>query len=85
MIEIRKGGHTLTGSWTKEVWFVCSVFGESKHRKLAEAKKEAVKRGASGKWKREVRPIGPRCAKVIVYVEVRESVSAPRPIASWWR
>jgi hypothetical protein len=66
-VEIRKGGERLTGGWSTQGWrvYVDGVKLQT-YEKLADAKGFAMKYAV--RWRREVRPIGPRGLGVVVYV-----------------
>ena len=70
MIYIKKGRHTLTGNYTQEGWTV-HVPGLSAEtfRGLPDAKRMAMEWGASGKWRREVKPTGVRGRKETYYYD----------------
>ena len=72
-IYIQQGGESFTGAWLPKVWTVYTQqLKPQKFNKLADAKRFAIERGASGKWKREVRKSGPRGAALAMYRDCGE-------------
>ena len=67
-LEIRKGGHTFTGKWSDEGWYVhCEALDGGYFPTLAKAKQFARLLGVTS-FERQERRSGPRRAVQVVYV-----------------
>jgi hypothetical protein len=72
MTIIKQGGHSITGRWLKDAWFVQSPGVAVKHFvRLTDAMEFAKLRGASGEWERSSEKTGPRGSVRVVYTEKR--------------
>ena len=72
MIYIKKGQHTATGGYTTEGWTVhVPGLGADTFRALSHAKRMAAEWGASGKWRRELKPTGPRGLQEVHYYDAK--------------
>jgi hypothetical protein len=70
MIYLRKGKESFTGRYVDYGWSVHSTGNQPEHfRTIGRAKAKAIELGASGKWRREVRPVGVRGRGIIHYFD----------------
>ncbi len=67
--HIRQGVSSATGGETTGWTVNLSGTAPVKCKTLAEAKVVAIQHGASGKWKREVKPNGVRGMAVVHYID----------------
>ena len=70
MVYIKKGKLSIAGTYIDYGWSVYSTGSMPTHwPSIRTAKSKAVELGASGKWRREVKPVGVRGRGIVHYYD----------------